>query len=303
MIVREATLNDTQDIVAVHLTSPDRPFERPLESLTIAQRNDYGGPWMSVESCAIHLKNLLAWGHAPLVVEEGGRVVAETEFYIGPDIPPFDTALDISVLYVHADVQRRGAGSMLMEAMIARARQAGCAYMTVSGGVGSPEFYGRFGFSHLLDLPVIDCDLAPTAGPCACEPYVPDGFQALPGGTLWIGRFLSPRQKWRQIVDEIQKRDPILPEHAGRPRPAGRIWRTDRCLGFLVPEWGDPAKADLYCWSETLTGQVVSELLAQAHLAGYVQACLLCHPQVVDVVGRACGCGPSRSWAVWGKKL
>jgi hypothetical protein len=29
MIVREATLDDTGDIVAVHTTNPDRPFDRP----------------------------------------------------------------------------------------------------------------------------------------------------------------------------------------------------------------------------------------------------------------------------------
>ncbi len=67
MIVREATLDDVRDIVAVHLTSPDRPFTEPVERLSIAERCSYGGPWMSVETCAIHLNNLLAWGYAPLV--------------------------------------------------------------------------------------------------------------------------------------------------------------------------------------------------------------------------------------------
>ena len=118
MFVREATLDDTQDIVAVHLTSPDRPYDRPIDTLSIAERGDYGGPWMSVETCAIHVNNLLAWGYVPLVVEDEGKVIAETEFYIGRDVPPFGSTLDISVLYVHSDYQRRGAGSLLMEEMI-----------------------------------------------------------------------------------------------------------------------------------------------------------------------------------------
>jgi GNAT superfamily N-acetyltransferase len=303
MIVREATLDDAQEIVGVHLTSPDRPFERPVESLSIAERCGYGGPWMSVETCAIHLNNLLAWGHAPLVVEEDGVVIAETEFYIGRDIPPFGIALDISVLYVHADAQRRGAGSLLMEAMIARAREADCDYITVNADAESQGFYSLFGFSDALDLQAVNCDLSPEVSPCACEPYVPVGFEGLPQGTLWVGRFLSPRQKWREIADRIRRRDAILPEDAGRPRPVGRVSASGGFLAFLVPERGNPAEAEIYCWSERLTRQMVRALLAQAHLAGYSQACLLCHPEVTDTVVEVCDVAPSDSWAIWGKVL
>ena len=258
---------------------------------------------MSVESCAIHLNNLLAWGHTPLVVENEGKVIAEAETYIGRDIPPFGTTLDISVLYVHSDFQRRGAGSLLMEKMISRGRRSGCEYITVSGGVGSPGFYGGFGFSHTLDLEVFDCDVPPLASSCACEPYVPASFERLPEGALWIGRFLSPCQKWREIVDRVHKRDAILPEHTQWPGVVGIRSRSDGFLGFLLPEWGNPTKADVYCWSRTLTSQIVSELLAQAHLAGYSQACLLCHPQLAGIVGRACGCSARPSWPIWGREL
>lgn len=84
MKVREASLDD---ITAVYLTNPDRPYDRPVESLSIVERIGYGGSWMSVESCAIHLNNMLAWGRAPLVVEDRGMVIAETEYYVGPDAP------------------------------------------------------------------------------------------------------------------------------------------------------------------------------------------------------------------------
>ena len=190
MIVREATLNDTQDIVAVHLTEPDRPFERPIESLSIAEVCGYGGPWMTIETCAIHLNNLLAWNHVPLVVEDRDRVIAEAEFYIGQDIPPFGRTLDVSVLFVHSAFQRQGAGSLLMEEMIRRARKSGCECATVSS-VGAPAFYRRFGFSPAFDLDVIDCDVPAVAGPCDCEPITPADFERQPDGTLWIGRFLS----------------------------------------------------------------------------------------------------------------
>jgi GNAT superfamily N-acetyltransferase len=302
MIVREATLDDTRDIVSVNLTNPDRPFDKPVESLSIAERYSHGGPWMSVESCAVHLNNMLAWGHVPLVVEEEGRVIAETEFYIGQDIPPLGITLDISVLYVHADFQRRGAGTLLMQEMISRAERKKCSYITVSRP-GAPGFYARFGFSQILNLEVVDYNVPQQADVCTCTSYSPADFEDPPEGNLWIGRFLSPRQKWQEIVDAMKMRNAILPERAERPRPEGRYSKSEEFLSFLVPEWGNKSRADVYCWSKELTPKIVSELLSHARLAGYNHACLMCHPKVAKLVGEICKSTPRPSWQVWGKKL
>lgn len=303
MIIREATLDDAQDIVDIYLTNPDRPFDRPIESLSIAERHSYGGPWMSVESCAIHLNNMLAWCYVPLVVEDEGRVIAEAEFYIGQDVPPLGTTLDISVLYVHADFQRRGAGRLLMQEMISRARKKKCSYITVSGGPGAPGFYARFGFSHILDLEAVDCSIPQRTNACNCTSYTPSDFEKLPNGTLWIGRFLSPCQKWREIVDAVKKRNAILLERAEWPRPEGKYSKSDESLSFLVPEWKNKSKADVYCWCEELTPKIVFELLSHARLAGYSHACLLCHPKVAKLVGDICKSTPRPSWQIWGKKI
>jgi len=303
MIVREASLDDTRDIVALYLTNPDKPFDRPVDTMSIAERYGYGGPWMSPESCAIHLNNLLAWGLAPLVVEEEGRAIAEAEFYVGRDIPPLGATLDISVIYVHSGFQRRGAGTMLMEEMISKGRSGGCRYVTVSGGPGAPGFYARFGFEHLLDLTTVNCDVRRGTLPCRCEPYAPGDFEMPPKSHLWVGRYQNPLQKWIEIVDKMKKRDVILRERAAWPPAIGRYSEEYEFTGFLVPEWGHAAHADVYCWAETLTTEAISELLTHAHLAGHKQASLLCHPDVAQLVSRACGCPPAGSWSIWGKKL
>jgi GNAT superfamily N-acetyltransferase len=303
MIVREATLDDVQDIVSVYLTNPDRPFDQPVEHLSIAERYSYGGPWMSVETCAIHLNNMLAWGHTTLVVEEGSRVIAETEFYIGPDVPPLGRTLDISVLYVHTEWQRRGAGSLLMEAMIDRAGEAGCDQITVNTGTESQGFYRRFGFGHALDLQVIRCDVAMMNAFPDCEPYMPRAFEAQPEGALWIGRFLSPTQKWREIVDQIERRDAFLPRDAGRPVVVGMTSAVKGFTGFLVPGRRNPARARVYCWAERPTREMVSSLLAEARHAGYSEAHLLCHPEIVEVVTALCGARPAEAWPVWARRV
>jgi len=302
MKVREASLDDAEDITAIYLTNPDRPFDRPIESLSIEERYGYGGPWMSVETCAVHLNNLLTWECAPLVVEDKGRVIAETEFYIGQDIPPLSTTLDISVIFVHSDFQRQGAGTMLMEEMISRAKGSNCSYVTVSGGLGAPGFYARFGFEHLLDLQTIDCAVPPGAATCSCRPFAPADFVKPPECPLWIGRFHNPSQEWQEVFNGMKKRDAILREHAAWPSPIGRVSEKREFLGFLSPTWADPTHADIYCWAEAVTGEAISEMLSHARLAGYVRACLLCHPDVVPLVSKICGSTPSDTWQIWGKK-
>ncbi len=303
MIVREATLDDTEDIVEIHLTNPDRPFDKPAESLSIAERYSYGGSWMSVESGAIHLNNMLAWGHIPLVVEHEGKVIAEAEFYIGQDIEPLGNTLDISLLYVHSDFQRRGAGTLLVKEMISRAEKEKCNYITVSGGLGGPGFYARFGFCHILNLETVNCRIPQKTDAYTCTSYTPADFEKLPRGTLWIGRYLSPRQEWQDILDAIKKRKAILKERADWPQPDGRHSKSDGFLSFLVPEWGNKSKAGVYCWSEKLTPKIVSELLSHARFAGYSDACFLCHPKIAKMMGDICRSTPRPSWQICGKKL
>jgi hypothetical protein len=218
-------------------------------------------------------------------------------------VPPFGRTLDISVLYVHVEWQRRGAGSLLMEAMIDRARDAGCDRITVNTGPESQGFYRRFGFAHALDLQAVRCEIPAGTSAWAGERYAPRAFQAQPEGTLWIGRTLSPAQKWREIVDQIERRDAILPRDAGRPTPVGVASPEQGWTGFLVPGWGNPARAQVYCWAEHVTTEMVSALLARAQQDGYSEAHLLCHPEVVERVAGVCGTAPGEMWPVWARRM
>jgi len=191
----------------------------------------------------------------------------------------------------------------LMEEMISRAKGNNCRYVTVSGGLGAPGFYARFGFEHLLDLQTINCEVPQGSATCDCRPFVPADFERPPDCPLWIGRFHSPSQKWQDIVNSMKKRDAILREHAALPEPTGRCSEKRDFLGFLVHEWRSSTNADVYCWTETLTSDAISEMLAHARLAGYKRACLLCHPDVVPLVSGICGSAPSGKWQIWGKRL
>src|SRR5215470_10101384 len=84
--VRLATLADTTAITDTFKTDVPR-WERldpsgrlspvPYEDLSLFERWQHGGPWLSVETCAVHLSRLLAGSGIPLVAELDGQVLAE----------------------------------------------------------------------------------------------------------------------------------------------------------------------------------------------------------------------------------
>jgi hypothetical protein len=188
-----------------------------------------------------------------------------------------------------------------MAEMIRRARESRCECLTAD--VGAPDFYRRFGYTPALELDMIDCDVPAVADRRAVAPFAPADFDPMPDGTLWIGRFVSPTQKWQEIADSVRRRDALLPEHAGRPKPVGVASDALGYVGFLVPEWRNPARAEVLCWSQMVTGEIVSELLSQARAAGYTEARLLCHPDVTHGVRTVCGGRPSGSWPIWARPV
>lgn len=61
-------------------------MEASYEELSVEERWSHGGPWMSIETCSIHLNYLLTNNQYPLVAEINGRIVGELELYIGEEI-------------------------------------------------------------------------------------------------------------------------------------------------------------------------------------------------------------------------
>eukprot|EP00656_Telonema_subtile_P055461 TRINITY_DN858_c0_g1_i1.p1 TRINITY_DN858_c0_g1~~TRINITY_DN858_c0_g1_i1.p1 ORF type:complete len:172 (+),score=29.06 TRINITY_DN858_c0_g1_i1:42-557(+) len=76
-----------------------------------------------------------------------GHVMASATS-LDPEASPSLSVLGVAPVSVALEYQGQGIGSALMRALILRAREAGADSMVV---LGSPEYYGRFGFvaSHL----------------------------------------------------------------------------------------------------------------------------------------------------------
>lgn len=153
VVVRLASLDDASAVVGVYCSDVERWLDsrgksRRYEELSVAERFMHGGPWMSIETCSVHLNYLLTHGQYPLVAEVNGRVVGELELIVGPDDVLGMTA-HIDVLMVHREHRRRGIGRALVEKAREIGEARGCDALSVCAERRAVGFYQRLGLRRV----------------------------------------------------------------------------------------------------------------------------------------------------------
>ncbi|HEY3421651.1 MAG TPA: GNAT family N-acetyltransferase [Methanocellaceae archaeon] len=154
--IRLARLEDTADITAVHCSYTDKWTRTidaetdavPYDSLSIAERWGFGGPWMSVETCAIHLNNMLLKRHHPLVALTGDRLAGETELFIGREGEQFGKNAHVGLLYVAKGCTGKGIGRAMLEKAVSIAAENNCDSITVASKPSTIGFYEACGFKR-----------------------------------------------------------------------------------------------------------------------------------------------------------
>ena len=143
--VRKATLDDVRGIVNVHTAG-----EEPEGNLY--ERYSMGGPWMSVETLAIHLNNLLLDKQPVAVAELNGKTVGEVEVFLSeePIRGELRRIAHVDVIEVHPDYRGRGIGRALIEFVEEIARERKAQLLTVSPDENARGFYERLGFDTFL---------------------------------------------------------------------------------------------------------------------------------------------------------
>lgn len=152
--IRHARLDDAPGICDIHRSHVERwyrkvdaeQYEVPYGSLSLSERWGFGGPWMSAETCAIHLNNLLLRHQIPLVAEEGGELAGEMELFTGKEAAPFGNNLHIGLLYVKKGFARQGIGRALVERAARLAVERGSDTLTVASSQANEAFYEKCGF-------------------------------------------------------------------------------------------------------------------------------------------------------------
>jgi GNAT superfamily N-acetyltransferase len=241
--IRQATLADAAHITALHNANIDT-WTRPgpdgeaipanCAELTLFERWLVGGPWTSVEMCAVHLANLLRGTDGiPLVAESEGQVRAEAEVFIGREPEPFGHHINVSKLTVHPDYLNVGLGSALLTYIQQMATAIRCKRITVADAQGDAALYEHHHFTraHVGQHIVIKTGegrvFYKASDLKTFEPAQIDGWH------MPLGRYQSARQEW----------DRMLPG----------FWNS-------VPEIVEPESARLHI---TVTGQEAYALMQQ----------------------------------------
>ena len=226
--IRLASLDDVKDIVEIHCSDVDkwykwvngRKIEDRYENLSVKDKWSQGGPWMSIETCSIHLNYLLINGQYPLVALINDKVVGELELYIG-----FERELKIAhidILWIHKKYRRKGIGKSLVYKAIEIARENNCDKIMVWPEKSAVGFYKKCGLNReeeiisvniLLDEEDIRSDKI-----CKISEFpdkydlIKDKFLISPkttsSYTIWL------KSRWKYIVEEdrIKEIEGYIPE-------------------------------------------------------------------------------------------
>ncbi len=280
--MRPARLEDAAAITALHWSTVARSPDEVGPDILARWR--FGGPWMAVESCAVHLNHLLRTpGRYVFVAEREGRVVGEAEAYLSREAAPFG-GLHLALLYVHRACQRQGIGSALMGRLVALACELGLPQITTRPEPKAEAFYRRHGFRPWLTLWEMQAEakgrwrqrlrtLAAWEEPSTRL-------------ALRIGRYQCGPQEWENLFPPLH-----LPGWSDLPR---RIWKT-RLRGVPVVlalrrQLNDATQADGFAWlpPEFPLEPAIEALQALAAEEGYAAVDLLL-PQAEAERGRRAG--------------
>lgn len=274
--VRTATLDDAQAITRIHrsnITRWQRLNEQgevedvPYEKLSVYERWLHGGPWMSVETCAVHLTHLLRGAGIPLVAAIGKRVLGHGEVFHGVEPPPFGDHLHIAVLYVHAESAGRGLEAALLAHVAALGRELGCQRVCVSHA-GAGEFYEGEKWRRLASGQRVEWPARPGQVFYQATPHPQDDPAQIRGLMMPLGRFQNAVQEWVTRWPELWAGVPEL--HARRVERL-KFTVAGASLFVLYAESPyDPRRASVYAWMPTLPGgPVLAAINDRAHKLGF----------------------------------
>lgn len=220
--VRQATLADAAQITALHNLNIDRWTRRTIDGewiptdyadLSLFERWLVGGPWTSVEMCAVHLASLLRAGDGiPIVAEVEGRVGAEAEVFIWREAEPFGLHVNVSKLTVHPDFADLGLSSALLTYIHNIAHAIRARRITVADAEADAPLYEHHHFTraHAGQRHIIPA-LAGRVFYKAAELKQFDAAQ-IDGWHMPLGRYQSARQDWDRMPPDFWNSVPEIVE-------------------------------------------------------------------------------------------
>jgi hypothetical protein len=291
--VRLANLDDTRAISALfrapitvwqRLDARGRVETVDYESLTLYQRWLHGGAWMSVETGAVFLNELLLGAGIPLVALNDGEVAAYAEVYHGIEPEPFGAHLYLA----HLVTNEAGAGleDALLKEIAARAKALKCKQVLVSRA-GDDSVAGGLSSYKLATLSCLRRYSVPARTGQVFYRAVEsldDDAKRIQGWGMPVGRFTSARHQWETLWPRTWD---TLPEMRERKRHRLHFSAAGQeALICFQQSLYDPRTAEVYCWTaKGLTIQLLMSIRDWGHREGYRSLTLAIDEGVASTLG------------------
>ncbi len=278
MLVRQATLDDTQQIVALfsgripvwqRLNEQGQVEDLPYEALTIYERWLHGGAWMSLETGAIWLSHVLSSKGRAYVLDDGGEVLAYAEAFLNRELTPLGAHLHLAEILVDErcsdEVHHR-----LADTILGDARAPGRL------SVAHPDYdkelatYYRkyFGASEALRLTRYSINAQLGQSFYKSQEYDKTDASLIDDWALAVGRWSSPRALWESEWIEHWR---SIPQIIERRKDRHYINASGHeALVCFHQQLYNERSADVYCWSpRLLSTQLLVAIRDMGHRLGF----------------------------------
>ncbi|MBI1281155.1 MAG: GNAT family N-acetyltransferase [Anaerolineaceae bacterium] len=294
--MRSAALDDTQaisDLFRTHISiwqrlNPAGKVEDVMyDSLTIYERWLHGGPWMSVETAAIHLSHLLRGAGLPFVVEADGKIAAYAEAYRGTEPEPFDDHVHLAQVMIHPDFESAGLQDVILNDLIEQAKIARLARVTancIAGDNKAQSLYARHGMKALSRIRRFNLPAKSGQGFYKVVDHHNDNPQQISNWFMPVGRLGSSRQQWETLwpqtwyaISEMRERRTYRLNFSASGQEA---------LIYCQQQLYAPRAVEVYLWSpKPLTTQLLIALRDWTHREGYRNLIMSVNDDTAKVLG------------------
>lgn len=278
MKVRQATLDDTVAISELfcariptwqRLDAAGRVQDVQRSELSIYERWQHGGPWMSVETGALFLSHLLHGAGTPLVVEQDATIVACTVLYEGDEPEPYGRHLGMDHPTVLPGHDPQDAITALLAAAREQLQERELRRLLLHLVLPEQqEAYARRGFSERARILRLGIPARVGQGFYRSSDWTDPAPRKIAGWYMPVGRLGSARQQWETLWPDTWGAIAEMRRH--------RIHRLQfdasghEALICCRQQPYAERNAEIFCWSpRPLTRQLLTALRDWAHRTGY----------------------------------
>lgn len=278
MLVRQATLDDTRQIVALfsgrvpvwqRLNERGQVENLPYDALSIYERWLHGGAWMSLETGSIWLSHVLSGAGLAFVMVDGGNVLAYAEAFLNRELTPMGSHLHLAELLVDERCSDEDHHT-LADTILGKARGAGrlsVAHPNYDKDLAT--YYRRyFGASEAFRLTRYAINAQIGQSFYKSQEYAKTDASQIDDWALAVGRWTSPRALWESEWIEHWRSIPQIVERSKHRHYINASGHE--ALVCFHQQLYNERSADVYCWSPRhLSTQLLVAIRDMGHRLGF----------------------------------